>query len=83
MLEAEGVRVIRHQLVVCRVVAQVQTGNLRGREGGAVATVLELVVINVGDIPGLLVIIIGGIVGIIDSDEGGGILNVNQVRETP
>ena len=79
MLEAEGVRVIRYQFVVCGIVAQVQTGNLRGCERGAVAAVLKLVVINVGDIPGLLVIIIGGIVGIVDGDEGRGILDVNQV----
>ena len=47
VLETEGVRVIRYQFVVCGVVAQVQTGNLRGRERGAVAAVLELVVIDV------------------------------------
>ena len=79
VLEAEGVRVIRYQFIVRGIVAQVQTGDLRSCERGAVAAVLKLVVINVGDIPGLLVIIIGGIVGIVDGDEGRGILDVNQV----
>jgi hypothetical protein len=79
VLEAEGVRVIRYQFIVRGIVTQVQTGDLRSCERGTVAAVLELVVINVGDIPGLLVIIIGGIVGIVDGDEGRGILDVNQV----
>ena len=70
VLEAEGVRVIRHQFVVCGVVAQVQTGDLRSCERGTVAAVLEFVIVDVGYVARLFIIIIGGIVGIIDGDEG-------------
>ena len=80
VLEAQGIRVIRDQLVVCHVIVQVQTGHFGGREGGAVAAVLQLVVIDVGHVPDVAVIlVVRGIIGVIDGDKGGGILDVHQI----
>ena len=56
VLEAEGVRVIRYQFIICSVVTQIQTGDLRGRERGAVTAVLELVVADVGYVAGFLIL---------------------------
>ena len=80
VLEAEGVWVICHQFIICGVVAQVQTGDLRSCERGAVAAVLELVVVDVGYIAGLLtIVVIRGIKSIIDGNKGRGILDIYQV----
>ena len=46
MLEAEGIGVIRHQLIINNVIAEIQASHLSGREGGAVAPVLEFIVID-------------------------------------
>ena len=80
MLETEGIGVIRHQLIIGNVIAEVQASHLSGRKGGAVAPVLKLIVIDVGNVSDFLFVIdICGIVGIIDCDEGGRILYVDQV----
>ena len=43
---------------------------LGGGEGGAVAPVLQLVVVDVGHVPDVLVVlVVRGVVGVIDGDE--------------
>ena len=80
MLETEGIGVIRHQLIIGNVIAEVQASHLSGRKGGAVAPVLKFIVIDVGNVSDFLFVIdICGIVGIIDCDEGGRILYIDQV----
>ena len=80
VLEAEGVGVIRDQLVICRVIPHIQSRHLRGGEGGAVAPVLELVVIDVRHVPYVLVVfVIRSVIGIVDRDEGGRVLHVYQI----
>lgn len=79
VLEAQSVGIIRHQLVVVRFIADIQTGHLRGGQGRAVAAVLQLVIVNVGYVSDLLVVDISGVIGIVDGDEGRGILNIYKV----
>jgi hypothetical protein len=80
VLEAQGIGIIRDQLVICHVIVQVQTGHLRGGEGGAVAPVLQLVVVDVGHVPDVLVVlVVRGVVGVIDGDEGRRVLDVYQI----
>ena len=78
MLEAECVRVVRDLDVIGYIIAEVQPGHLRSGEGGAVAPIFQLVVVDVGNIPDLF-IVDGIVVGVIDGDEGGRILYVNEV----
>ena len=78
MLEAERVRVVRDLDVIGYIIAEVQPGYLRSGEGGAVAPIFQLVVVDVGNIPDLF-IVDGVVVGVIDGDEGGRILYVNEV----
>lgn len=80
VLEAQGIGIIRDQLVICHVVVQIQTGHLGGGEGGAVAPVLQLVVVDVGHVPDVLVVlVVRGVVGVIDGNKGGGVLDVYQI----
>ena len=80
VLEAQGIRIIRDQLVICHVIVQVQAGHLGGGEGGAVAPVLQLVVVDVGHVPDVLVVlVVRGVVGVIDGNKGGGVLDVYQI----
>ena len=80
VLEAQGIGIIRDQLVICHVIVQIQTGHLGGGEGGAVAPVLQLVVVDVGHVPDVLVVlVVRGVVGVIDGNKGGGVLDVYQI----
>ena len=79
VLKAQGIRVIRDQLIIGHVIVQVQTGHFGGREGGAVAAVLQLVVVDVGHVPDFLIVIVGGVISIVDGDEGWGVLDVYQI----
>ena len=79
MLETQGIRIVRYKLVVGHIIPQIHSGHFGSGQGRTIATVLELIIVDVGHIPHLLIIDIGGIVGIVDGDEGGRILNINQV----
>ena len=80
MLEAQSVGVICDQLVIRHVIPHVQSGDLSRCQIGAVAAVLELVVIDVGNVADVAVIlVIRGVVGIIDGNEGRGVLDVYQI----
>ena len=60
VLEAQGIGIIRDQLIICHVIVQIQTGHLGGGEGGAVAPVLQLVVIDVGHVIILVCAVVDG-----------------------
>ena len=80
MLEAQGVRVVCDQLVIRHVIPHVQSGDLSRCQIGAVAAVFELVVIDVGDVSDFAVIlVVRGVIGVVDRDEGRRILDVYQI----
>ena len=79
MLKAQRVGIVRHKLVVFDIIAEVHSGHFRSGQGGTVAAILELVVVDVGDVAHLLVVDVGGVVGVIHRDKGGGILDINEV----
>ena len=72
MLETERVGVIRHQLIVFHIVAEVYPGYFCGGQSGAVAAIFQFVVVDVGHVSRLF-IIIDGIV------KGRGILNIYEI----
>ena len=79
VLEAQGIGVIRYQLVIDHVIAEDHSGHFVSAQGGAVAPVRQLVVIDVGYVTVLFVMVDGIIIGVIDRHEGGRILHVHQV----
>ena len=79
MLEAQRVGIIRHQLIVFDIIAEIHSGHLSRRQTGAVPPILQLVVVDVGHVPYLLVVVYSCIVGIIDRDESRRILHVYQI----
>ena len=77
VLKTQRIGVVRHQLIVFDIIAEVQARHLGSGQGGTVATVLELVVVDVGDVAHLLVVDVGGVVGVIHRHEGRGVLHVD------
>ena len=79
MLETQSVGVIRHQLIVFHIVAEVYPGYFCGGQSGAVAAIFQFVVVDVGHVSRLFIIIDGIVIGIIDRDKGRGILNIYEI----
>ena len=79
MLETESVRIIRDQDVVSNVISEIQPGHLAGGEVSAVSPVRQLEVIDVRHITHVAVVIGGIVVVVVDRDEGGAVLYVDQV----
>lgn len=79
MLEAQGVGIVRYQLVIDHVIAEDHSGHFVSAQGGAVAPVRQLVVVDVGYVTVLFIMVDGIIIGVIDRHEGRRILHVHQV----
>ena len=71
MLEARSIRVIRRQLIIGYIIAEIQSGHFGSGRTGSIAPVLQLVVIDIGHVSDrIAVVVICSIIGIIDGDEG-------------
>ena len=79
MLEAQSIRIICYQLIIDYIIAEVHSGHFGRGQAGAVAAVLQLVVVDIGYVSDRITVVIGGIVGVIDSDKGGGILDIYKI----
>ncbi len=79
MLEAKGIGIIRHQLVIGDIIAKIDPSDFGSGQSGTVPAVCQLVVIDIGDISNLLIIDIGRVISVIDGNEGGRVLHVDQV----
>ena len=67
VLEAQRVGIIRHQLIVFDIIAEIHSGHLSRRQTGAVPPILQLVVVDVGHVP-YMVVIDCVIIGVVDRD---------------
>lgn len=79
VLEAQRIGIICHQLIVCHIIPQIQTGHLGRRQAGAVPPVLQLIVVDVRHVPHLLIIVDGVVISVIDRNESRRILHVYQI----
>ena len=79
MLEAQGIRIVRHKLIIRNIVVDIQSADFDRGQGGAVAAILQLVVVDVGHVSDFFIIVNSVVVGIVDGDEGRRVLDIYQV----